>query len=155
MKGQLEAAGAPAGVATQNLTYLASALEALRKDQALPEVAADVAPGIATLVRGLARPESRGFVRDLLDLDPWGSAQRLPIPCAMVWGDRDVQTWKPDPLPADFKGTVIQIPQANHLLKRETRERAALAGTAAMTAYGDGTPMADLAPVALWLAALK
>jgi hypothetical protein len=58
-------------------------------------------------------------------------------------------------MPADFKGTVLQIPQANHLFKRETRDKAKLDGATAMTAYGDSTPLADLAPVAAWLKALK
>jgi pimeloyl-ACP methyl ester carboxylesterase len=155
VKGQLEAAGAPAEVSAQNLAYLESALEAIRKDKDLPQAATGVAPGLVTLARSLGRPESRGFVRDLLDLDPWGSAQRLSIPCALVWGDRDVQTWKPDALPADFKGAVIQIPEANHLFKRETRDKAGLSGVTAMTTYGDSTPLADLAPLAVWLKALK
>ena len=155
VKAQLDAAGAPADVSAQNLAYLESALETIRKGQDLPQAGAGVAPGIAVLARGLARPESRGFVRDLLDLDPWGAAQRLPIPCAMVWGDRDIQTWKPDAVPPDFKGTVIQIPEANHLFKRETRDRASLTGVSAMTAYGDSTPLADLSFVARWLDSLK
>lgn len=155
VKGQLDAAGAPAEVSAQNMAYLESALEAIRKGQDLPQAAPGVAPGVAALARGLARPESRGFVRDLLDLDPWGAAQRLPVPCALVWGDRDIQTWKPDATPAGFKGTMIQIPEANHLLKRETRDRAGLSGATAAAAYGDNTPMADLSPIATWLKALK
>ena len=155
VKAQLDAAGAPAEVSAQNLAYLESALDAIRKNQDFPQAASGVAPGIAALARGLARPESRGFVRDLLDLDPWGTAQRLPVPCALVWGDRDIQTWKPEAIPPGFKGTVIQIPEANHLFKRETRDRAGLSGAMAMTTYGDGTPLADLSPVAVWLKALK
>ena len=155
VKGQLEAAGAPAEVSAQNLTYLEVALEAIRKDRDLPPAAAGVAPGIANLAKGLARPESRGFVRDLLDLDPWGTAQRLPVPCAVVWGDRDIQTWKPEALPPDFKGTVIQIPEANHLFKRETRAKSGLSGPTAATAYGDSTPMADLSALGAWLKGLK
>ena len=73
----------------------------------------------------------------------------------MVWGDRDIQTWKPDAMPPEFKGTVIQIPEANHLFKRETRDKAGLSGVTAMTAYGDNTPMADLSPLAAWLGSLK
>jgi pimeloyl-ACP methyl ester carboxylesterase len=155
VKGQLDAAGAPADVSTRNLAYLDSALEAVRKNQDLPQDASGVAPGIVALARGLSRPESRGFVRDLLDLDPWGTAQRLPVPCAVVWGDRDVQTWKPEALPPEFKGAVIQVPGANHLFKRETRDKASLSGATAATTYGDSTPMADLAPLAAWLKALK
>jgi hypothetical protein len=154
VRSQLEAAHAPAEVTAMNLAYLASALEAIRKDQELPDATASVAPGVSTLARGLARPESRGFVRDLLDLDPWGAVQRLPIPCAIVWGDRDVQTWKPDIMPLEFKGTVIQVSEANHLFKRETRNRAELLGQTAMTTYGDSTPLADLTPVAAWLKGL-
>lgn len=155
VKGQLDAASAPTDVSALNMTYLAAALESVRKNQELPQAAPGVAPGIVGLAHGLARPESRGFVRDLLDLDPWGSAQRLPVPFAVAWGDRDIQTWKPDVMPADFKGTVIQIPEANHLFKRETRAKAGLAGTAAISAYGDSTPLADLSPLAAWLKALK
>ena len=155
VKGQLAAAEAPAEVSALNLGYLESVLKVIRTNQELPTTPAGVAPGISALARGLARPESRGFVRDLLDLDPWGAAQRLPVPCAMVWGDRDIQTWKPEALPPDFKGTVIQIPEANHLFKQEIRSRSGLSGAAAMTAYGDSTPIADLSPVAAWLMALK
>ena len=155
VKGQLEAAQAPTEVSALNLAYLESALKAIRTGQELPPAPAGVAPGVSALARGLARPESRGFVRDLLDLDPWSMAQRLPVPCAMVWGDRDIQTWKPEALPPDFKGTVIQIPGANHLFKRETRSRSGLSGPAAATAYGDSTPLADLSPVAVWLKALN
>jgi hypothetical protein len=155
VKGQLEAAGAPAEVSSQNLAYLEASLDAIRKNQDLPLAAAGVAPGLLNLAKGLARPESRGFVRDLLDLEPWVTAQRLPIPCAVVWGDRDIQTWKPEVIPADFKGTVILIPEANHLLKRETRDRAGLSGLTAMTTYGDATPLADLKPVGVWLNGLK
>ena len=155
VKGQLAAAGAPLEVSALNLAFLESVLDAIRKNQELPQAAAGVAPGISALVRSLARPESRGFVRDLLDLDPWGTAQRLPIPCAVAWGDRDIQTWKPEVLPPDFKGAVIQIPGANHLFKRETREKAGLSGAAAMSAYGDDTPLAELSALAAWLRTLK
>jgi hypothetical protein len=155
VKAQLDAAGAPADVSALNLGYLGSALQAIRANQELPKAPGGVAPGIATLVRGLGRPESRGFVRDLMDLEPWGAAQRLPVPFAVAWGDRDIQTWKPETLPADFKGTVIQIPEANHLFKRETRAKAGLSGAAAISAYGDDTPMADLSLLAAWLKALR
>jgi hypothetical protein len=155
LKGQLVAAGAPAEVSATNLDYLQAALEAIRKNRDLPKAGSGVAPGVVTLAQGLIQPESRGFVRDLLDLDPWGSAERLAVPFAVVWGDRDIQTWKPDLMPPGFRGTLIQIPGANHLFKRETREKAGLAGAAAMSAYGDSTPLADLSPVAAWLKALK
>ncbi len=154
VKGQLDAAGAPPEVAGLNLAYLEGVLGSLRKDQPLPQADPGVAPGLVALGQGLARPESRSFVRDLLDLDPWTMAARLPIPCALVWGDRDIQTRKPEVVPAAFKGQVIELPGANHLLKRETRARTGLSGLAAASAYGDDTPLADLAPVAAWLRAL-
>jgi hypothetical protein len=155
VKGTLVAAGAPAEVTAANLAYLEASLEAIRKNQDLARDTVGIAPGVVGLARGLAQPESRGFVRDLLDLDPWGAAQRLPVPYAIVWGDRDIQTWKPHALPPDFTGTVIQIPEANHLFKRETRSKSGLTGDIAMSTYGDGTPLADLSPVAEWLKALK
>jgi len=155
VKGQLEAAGAPAEFSTANLAYLEAVLAAIRKDLDLPEAAPSVAPGLTALARSLARPETRSFVRDLLDLDPWGAAQRLPIPAAVAWGDRDVQTWKPEVVPADFKGTVIELSEANHLLKREGRAKSELTGANASTTYADGTPLADLTPVAAWLKTLK
>jgi len=90
-----------------------------------------------------------------MDLDPWAMAQRLPVPCAIVWGDRDIQTWKPAAVPPEFKGVVLEIPEANHLLKRETRPLAELSGPTAVSTYGDTTPLSDLAPLAAWLKALK
>ena len=155
VKGQLGAAEASLEVAATNLAYLDAVLDAIRKGQEAPKADSGVAPGLVALGHGLARPESRSFVRDLLDLDPWGAAQRLAIPCAVVWGDRDIQTWKPEVVPPEFKGTVIQIPEANHLFKRETRDKAGLSGAAAMSAYGDDTPLADLTAVAVWLKQLK
>lgn len=155
VKGLLVAAQAPADVLAQNMAYLEAALEAIRKNQELTTDAVGIAPSIVNLARGLARPESRGFVRDLLDLDPWGTAQRLAVPCALVWGDRDIQTWKPDVVPDGFTGSVILIPEANHLFKRETRSKWELAGDTAQSTYGDGTPLADLVPVAAWLKGLK
>jgi pimeloyl-ACP methyl ester carboxylesterase len=137
------------------MAFLTAALDAIRTDKPLPQPGDGVAPGIARLVTTLATPVSRGYIRDTLDLDPWATAKRLSIPCAVVWGDRDVQTWKPEVLSPDFKGTVIQIPGANHLFKRETRDKATLNGETAMSAYGDSTPPADLSPVAVWLKALK
>ena len=155
VKGQLDAASAPVELKTANLAYLEQVLEALRTGRDLPEAGVLVAPGLVNLGKGLTRPESRGFVRATLDLDPWPLAARVPVPCAVAWGDRDIQTWKPAALPEGFRGAVIEIPGANHLFKRETRAREGLAGSAAGTAYGDDTPLADLAPLAAWIKALR
>jgi pimeloyl-ACP methyl ester carboxylesterase len=155
VKAQLDGAQAPEAVSRENMDFLAASLDAVRQDKPLPQPGHGVAPGVARLVTLLTAPLTRGYIRDTVDLDPWVTARRLSIPCAVVWGDRDVQTWKPEALSPDFKGTVIQIPEANHLFKHETRDKATLDGASAMTAYGDNTPMADLAPVTAWLKALK
>lgn len=155
VKAQLQAAGAPADVSARNLGYLDAVLESLRQNRDLPADTAGVAPGLVALARGLARPESRGFVRDTLDLDPWMLLARVTGPSALVWGERDVQTWRPPTIPDTYHGLVLDLPEANHLLKRETRPRSELDGAAALTAYGDSTPMADLSSVAAWLKGLK
>jgi len=155
VKAQLDAARAPKEASEANLGHLDAVLDAIRKNQDLPEAGPAVAPGVAALGRSLARPETRSFVRDLLDLDPWNSAARVPVPCAMAWGDRDIQTWKPATVPAEFKGAVLEIPGANHLFKQESRTRAELNGATAATTYGDATPLADLTPLAAWLKDLK
>lgn len=136
-----------------NLAYLDSAFAAIRAGKPTPAGGPDVFPQIVDLAKSLMRPESLGFVRDTLDLDPWTLAARVSVPVAVAWGDRDMQTWKPATLPASFPGTVIEIREANHLFKRESRPRSELNG--ANAAYGDDTPMADLAPIEVWLKSLK
>ena len=155
VKRQLDAAGAPADASKTNMDYLDSVLEAIRRSQPLPKAPSGVAPGVVALAQGLMRPETLGFVRDTLDLDPWAMAARLSEPSAIVWGDRDVQTWRPPTVPATYHGLVLDIPDANHQFKRETRPRSELNGASALTTYGDSTPMADLSPVAAWLETLK
>ena len=76
-------------------------------------------------------------------------------PTVVAWGDRDVQTWKPEVVPAEFKGAVIELAEANHLFKREPRAKSELSGANASTTYGDGTPLADLTPLAAWLKGLR
>ncbi len=142
--------------ASANLAYMESVFQAIRSNKPTPEGGPEIFPALVTnLAKPLMRPESLSFVRDTLDLDPWLLAARVPVPCAAAWGDRDVQTWKPEVLPGAFPGTVIEIPEANHLFKRETRPRAGLNGANAGSAYGDDTPMADLTPLATWLKTLK
>ena len=58
-------------------------------------------------------------------------------------------------VPAEFKGAVIELAEANHLFKREPRAKSELSGTNASTTYGDGTPLADLTPLAAWLKGLR
>lgn len=146
----------PADFAAPNLAYLEAVFQAIRTKQPTPEGGPGVLPALVeNLGKPLMRPESLSFVRDTLDLEPWTLAARIAVPCAVVWGDRDVQTWKPATVPASFQGTVIEIPEANHLFKRETRERAVLNGMTAVQHYGDSTPLADLKPLGEWLAKLK
>lgn len=136
-----------------NLAYLDSVFMAIRTDKPVPIADKEVAPFMVSLATSLMAPESLAFVKATLDLDPWLLASRLPIPCAVVWGDRDVQNPRPDKIPASFSGRVINLPGANHLLKREDRSRANLLGPEALLAYGDDTPLADLSPLAEWLRA--
>lgn len=145
----------PPDRAEANLAYLESVFKAIRSQKPRPEASPEVFPALAGLAGSLMRPESLGFVRDTLDLDPLPLAARVPVPCVLVWGDRDVQTWRPATLPAALPAAVLEIPEANHLLKRETRPRTGLSGANAGSAYGDDTPMADLSPLAAWLKGLK
>lgn len=145
----------PPEKAEANLAYMDQVFQAIRTGQPTPEPGADVYPALGHLAKGLMAPESLGFVRDTLDLDPWTLAARLPGPSAIVWGDRDLQTWRPPTIPPTYHGTVIDVPEANYLLKRETRPKADLNAATAMIAYGDSTHLADLAPLVAWLKALK
>ena len=143
----------PSERSAANLAYLDSVFAAIRGGKPTPEGGADVFPQLVVLAKSLMRPESLGFVRDTLDLDPWTLAARVSVPCAVAWGDRDVQTWKPGSIPSYFPGTVIEVKEANHLFKRETRPRGELNG--GNTAYGDDAPMADLGALEAWLKGLK
>jgi hypothetical protein len=62
-----------------------------------------------------------------------------------------VQTWKPERIPDTFKGTIIELQEANHVLRKETRSRAELNGANAVSGYGEDTPMADLGKLEAWL----
>jgi len=141
----------PRSIAAPNLDYLASVFQAIRARRPLPQADPAVHPALARLGAALMAPETLDFVRATLDLDPWPLAARALAPVALVWGDRDVMAWKPALVPPAFKGTVIEIPEANHLLKREPRPRQQLDGASALGGYGDEVPLADLGPVAEWI----
>lgn len=145
----------PPDKAPANLAYLDQVFQAIRTGQPTPTPGPDVYPALGRLAKGLMAPESLVFVRDTLDLDPWILAARLAEPSAIVWGDRDMQTWRPPTIPASYHGVILDLPEANHLFKRETRPRTELDATRAMTTYGDSTPEADLTPLADWLKTLK
>lgn len=145
----------PPALQTANLGHLEAVLQALRENKNLPDPGAEVHPSIVQLGKSLASPESQAFVRATMDLDPWALAARIAVPTAVAYGDRDIQTRQPGTIPPTFRGVVLDLPGANHLLRRETRAVAGLTGPAAVEAYGDATPLADLAPLAEWLKALK
>lgn len=145
----------PPEQAPANLAYLASVFQAVREDKPQPAPSAQVFPGLVQLGRSLMQSESLPFVKATLDLDPWPLAARVTVPLAAAWGDKDVQTPRPGLLPKGFPGTVIDLKDANHLLKREPRPRVDLSGPTAGAAYGDDTPLADLTPLATWLKQLK
>ncbi|HXC17662.1 MAG TPA: alpha/beta fold hydrolase [Holophagaceae bacterium] len=150
---QLEAA--PEAARKANADYLHAVLEAIRHTAAAPVPGEQVYPGLARLGQSLLAPESLSFVRGTLDLDPWKLASRCPVPLAVAYGEEDMQSFPPLKAPEDFHGAFIRIPQANHLLKREMRPASDLSAPQAMSAYGDDTPLADLATLAAWLKQLK
>jgi hypothetical protein len=141
----------PEANAKPSLAYLEAVFQAIRSKGSAPIPAGDVHPSVTSLADTLMAPESLSFVKNTLDLDPWRYAARLLVPCAMVWGDRDTQTPRPGMIPSSYRGRVINLPGANHLLKRETRSAASLVGSEALDTYGDTTPLADLSPLAQWL----
>ncbi|MBI4912513.1 MAG: alpha/beta fold hydrolase [Acidobacteria bacterium] len=153
VREQFEQAGAAAHVIRANMDFLESVLEAIRKGSTPPPAGEEVLPNISILARSLANPRSLAFFRAEMDLDPWMLAARVPVPMAAAWGDRDVQVRRPR-IPSSFPGEVIDLPGANHLLRRETLALKELNPALAMGGYGDGTPLADLGPLAAWLARL-
>jgi len=141
----------PPDTAAANMGFLEAVFQAIREGRPCPAAGPAVYPALARLGSGLMAPGTLDFVRATLDLDPWALAARAPCPAALVWGDRDVNAWKPAVIPASFHGTVLEIPGANHLFKREERPRKELDGASALAGYGDEVPLADLGPVAGWL----
>jgi hypothetical protein len=145
----------PPASAGPNLRYLETVFQAIREHRPTPAAGPEVFSGMERLGVSLMAPETLDFVSATLDMDPWALAGRALSPVAMVWGDRDIQAWKPAVIPPAFHGTVLEIPEANHLLKHEARPRAELNGVSALAGYGDEVPLADLAPVAAWLKGLR
>ena len=146
---QLAASGADEATTAANLGHLDQVFEAIRRGEEAPVAAPAVAPGVVRLGQGLLAGAQRPFVRDTLDLDPWLMAARFPGPLAALWGAQDALCPKPSPLPA-FRGAVLEIPDANHLLKRETRDSRGPSGFAVLYTFGDDTPLADLTPLEAW-----
>ncbi|MBL0211838.1 MAG: alpha/beta fold hydrolase [Holophagaceae bacterium] len=155
IRAQIEAQLPPDAKAV-NLEFVDAMLDALRTGKSeAPAAKAGVHPGIANLPKSFMRPETAGFVRSTMDLEPMAMAERVAAPMAIVWGDKDVQAWRPGMLPESLKPKVIELKDANHLLRKETRPRAELNGSNALRAYNDSTPMADLSLLARWLESLR
>ncbi len=139
-----------------NLEFVDAMLDAVRKGKPdAPVLKAGVYPGIANLPKSFMRPETAAFVRSTLDLEPLAMAERVAMPMAIVWGDKDVQTWKPATLPEALKPKAIDLKDSNHMLRKELRPRSELNGANALSTYNDDTPMADLSPLARWLEKLQ
>jgi pimeloyl-ACP methyl ester carboxylesterase len=145
----------PAEKAAPNLAHLEATFQAIREGGPTPTPGPDVYPALARLCVSLMAPETLDFVRATLDLDPWAMAARVVVPMAAAWGDRDVQAFKPAVVPAAFPGTVLEIPDANHLLKREPRAKSQLDPESALSRYGDDSPLADLTLLEVWLKGLR
>jgi hypothetical protein len=155
IRAQIEAQ-LPPDTKAVNLDFVDAMLDAVRNGKSdSPVVKTGVYPGVANLAKTFMRPETAAFVRSTMDLDPIAMAERAALPMAIVWGDKDVQTWKPGALPEALKPKVIDLKDANHLLRKETRPRSEINGSNAMSAYNDSTPMADLSPLARWLETLR
>lgn len=153
---QLAKSGADEATTRANLAHLDAVYAAIREGKTAPPPAGPgVAPGVAQLGMSLMAGQTLAFVRDTFDLDHWPLAAAFKGPIAAVWAAADIQCPPPAAKPAGFPGPVITIRQANHLLRRETRDPATLTGQDALGTYGDDTPLADLAPLAAWLAGLR
>ncbi|HJV88720.1 MAG TPA: hypothetical protein VJ623_00325 [Holophagaceae bacterium] len=155
VRRQLAAVGADAEASKVNLAHLDRVFEAIRRGEPEPKAADGVAPGVVALGKGLMFGVNLPFVKATLDLDPWPVAARYTGRLAAMWAEADLQCPKPEVLPTGFRGEALVIPGANHVLKRETRDPKTLDGPRSAEAYGDDTPMADLAPLAAWLKGLK
>ncbi len=155
IRAQIEAQ-LPPDTKAVNLEFMDAMLDAVRTGKTeAPVMKTGVYPGISNLSKSFMRPETAAFVRSTMDLDPMAMAERVAMPMAIVWGDKDVQTWKPSTLSEAVKPKVIDLKDANHLLRRETRPRSEINGSNAMATYNDATPMADLSPLAQWLKELR
>ena len=153
VRSQFQRAGAPPESTQANLAHLEAVLAAIAEARPLPAPGSGVLPNVAALGRSLARPESLSFFRATLDLDPWLLASRVVVPMAAAWGGKDLQAWKPR-VPPDFKGTVVDLPDADHGLRQELRPLSALGAGDVVAPGGGDPPLADLAPLARWLQAL-
>lgn len=154
IRGQLKSE-LPPKQAEVNLAYLDQVFTAIRENRPCPKGGSGVYPALEKLAKGLMAPESLDFVRDTLDLDPWTLLSRLPIPSAVAWGDRDVQTPRPPMVPSSYHGIVLDLPRTNHMLKREERLAREMNPGTALSGYGEAAPLSALTPLREWLDTLR
>jgi len=143
----------PKGI--DSLAYLQQVFTAIREGRETPVPGPGAHPALGQLATSLMAPETLAFVRATLDLDPLAMASRVPVPMALAWGDKDMVASRPAKLPEGFAGTVLDIPGANHVFKREPLDRSELGGAKALAGYKDDRPLADLTPISIWLKALR
>ena len=144
----------PSEKAASNLAHLQAVFQAIRDGRPAPAPGPDVYPALAKLGVSFMAPETLAYVKATLDLDPWLMASRIPIPVAMAWGGKDLLAWKPDTVPASYKGAILEVPQANHVFREEPRRRSDLNGATALEGYRDDRPLANLELIASWIKTL-
>lgn len=144
----------PATIKSANLAYLDSVFRAIREGMPVPQATVGIHAAISQMSRSLMAPETLGFVKSTLDIDPWAVASRLSVPNAAVWGGKDIVTSKPPGIEGFYKGASIDLPNANHHFRQEPRPKDSLDGTSAASAYSDDAPLADLSAVAAWVKSL-
>lgn len=104
-------------------------------DPALPE-------GVRMLLHGLESPVNLPFARELWPADAASLLARVDVPVLVVIGKKDIQVdWRDDGEPlrhaaAERPDVTFAFPEdADHILKHESRPRAALTAEAAMASY--------------------
>jgi uncharacterized protein len=138
-------------------------------DEAIARFAAgnppDPDPSLPTpmqqLLAALSTPMNLPFARELWVTDPAAWLAQVTVPVLVLIGLKDIQVdWQADggPLEQITAGhtnvTFVYPPDANHVLKHETRPRAALTAEAAITAYNAPDAVLDadaLAVIGNWL----
>jgi alpha-beta hydrolase superfamily lysophospholipase len=116
-------------------------------DPALPE-------GVQHLISALTTPANQPFARELWTADAASLLPRIAVPTLIVIGKKDIQVdWRADGDPlqraaAGRSGVAFDFPEdANHVLKHESRPRAALAAADVLASYNG--PNAQLDPEAV------
>jgi len=164
---QLSAAMAP-DVAKAQMTALRQALNDIVEGRPVDPMAVSTIPAIQQLIAGMIAPAQAKLVRDLFAFDPIPALSKINVPVLVINGLKDVQV---DPQldaaaleqavrAAGHDVTMFLAPDANHVLKHETRSMAELRGdlVATQTGYNAADRVLDtttLSAIANWLAKLS